>query len=219
VSITQIVEATICVGGVGLAFAARAWRRSYFLDRPLEIWGGKYADAQTALSAAGERVGLTVERVPDGLDWVTDLFVAPVWFFWGDLRTRRPERHLQRWCLSGARPSGRGARVYPSDEGLRFELDLGNAASLWVSTPDRGAPALAGQEGLRALLPTGGPRWTEGLALIERAMSAGVITIRTDSQRLIAFVPRGDAHTPPSTWPALFDLLEALARLLEPQVT
>ena len=43
---------------------------------------------------------------------------------------------------------------------------------------------------------------------LSAAFAAGVITLRTESQRLIAFVPRGDAHTPPTTWPSLFDVLE-----------
>jgi hypothetical protein len=200
------VAAFTLIGTV--AFAAW-WRAAFLRERPIAIWDRELAGPAAAIALAAEATGLTAERLPPGWDWLVDLSLAPVWFFWGDLRTRRPARQLRRWRLAGTR-AGRGARVRFDGEVTFLELDAQPRAPLWAEPAAR--RPFADQEGLRPLLPVGSTQWGAGTAQLEAAFAAGAQRIATSTGALVAEV---DGAVPPARWAPIFDALAALARALE----
>jgi hypothetical protein len=202
---------------VGLAVALFAllalaiyWRRNFLRERPIAIWERSFTGPTEATTVAAAAVGLEVERLPDGLEWVADLLLSPVWFFWGDIRTRRPARQLRRWRLVGRR-GDRAARVCFGDNEVLLELG-GTPASFWVVPPAQ--QPLVDQEGLRALLPSGSERWEAAAPILVRLFAAGVARIQSEGTALVARVQPGET-IPLPRWGTIFDELAALLGLLE----
>jgi hypothetical protein len=201
-----VVGAVTLIGTVAFSIW---WRTGFLRERPLTIWDRQLVGPAEAAALAAEATGLGAERLPPGWEWLIDLALAPVWFFWGDLRTRRPARQLRRWRLQGTR-DGRGVRVRFGDDLVFVELDARPTAPLWAE-PATLRP-FAEQEGLRSLLPVGGERWRAGTALLEVAFAAGALRVASRPGTLVAEVGGG---VPPGRWVPILDALAALARDLE----
>jgi hypothetical protein len=107
-----IYAVAVLVVVLTLAVLAVPYRASFLRERPFTHRGVEYPHATALAHQLGEAATLAPAQAPPGLDWIADFFLAPVWLFWGDLRSRRPVNRLRRWRLDGTRPSGRAAFVH-----------------------------------------------------------------------------------------------------------
>jgi hypothetical protein len=200
--LTLLLSGALCIWGV------IAWRRTYLLEVPLTFGGRALPTAEAAARVVGEETSLVPARGADGLGWVAALLLAPIWFIWGDLRTRRSERHLARWRLLGAR-GDRPAQIalHPDVETVAVAC----ARSAFAADLER---PLDEQEGLRALHPMGGERWQRGLQHVASLQALGFVRLRGDDGLLLgkrAF----DATRATASYARALDELAALAALLE----
>lgn len=200
--VTLLLTGALCIWGV------IAWRRTYLLEVPLTFGGRALPTAEAAAQIVGDETSLAPTRVADGLGWVAALFLAPIWFIWGDLRTRRPERHLARWRLLGAR----GDR--PAQIALHPDVETVAVACTRSAFAADSARPFDEQEGLRALHPMGGERWQRGLHHAAALQALGFVRLRGDDGLLLgqrAF----DATRATASYARALDELVALAALLE----
>lgn len=206
----------LIVGGLGIAVLGAgivgtiAWRRAYAREMPLSIWGREFASAEAAARALAETTRLDIARQSDGLGWVAALFLAPIWFIWGDLRTRRPERHLTRWDLSGKRNADRTATIALGADGSTIAVACAAHAGVAVDL----ARPLDDQEGLRMLHPVGGERWQRAVGHLDALKGLGVTRLCLENGMLegeLPLEPRGGV----TGYATALDELEALAALLE----
>jgi hypothetical protein len=206
----------LIVGGVAVvvvgtgAVGTLAWRRVYVREMPLQLWGLELDNAERAARVLAEATGLDVERQNDGLAWVAALFLAPIWFIWGDLRTRRPERHLARWRLHGKRAAGREVRITLGPDGSLVAVASSGSDGIAV---DLSRP-LEHQEGLRGLHPVGGERWQRSLAHFEALTHLGLTRLRLDGGMLVGELPL-EPRAGMAGYASALGELEALAALLE----
>jgi hypothetical protein len=200
----------LSLAGAGLALlvaSALWWRRDFLRGRPLALWGHEHGGPHAAAEHAAALVGLRAEEGPPNLDWLLDYLLLSVWFFWGDLRTRRPARQLRRWRLRG--------ELHDRDASVRFDdgaalLTLtGHATPLWAVPPRE--RAFVDQEGLRPLLPVGSPRWIDGIGHLSALFALGATRVAVEDGALTATL----VETPPEKWPAAYDELSALLQLIE----
>lgn len=173
------------------------------------MWGRSWASVDDAAAALAEAIGLALERRGGVVGRLLDILVAPVVLFWGDLRTRRPERQLRRFTLRGSR-ADRALAIELGDERAKVTLGCRGSTPLWA---DLGAASLEAEEGLRALYPIGGPRWIAGETILRALAASRVARVALDDGALCAVVPI-DALAPAQA-PPLLDRLIELAALLE----
>jgi hypothetical protein len=203
-----LVGAAVVVLGAGVV-GTLAWRRVYAREMPLQLWGLGFDNAERAARALAETTGLDVERQNDGLAWVAALFLAPIWFIWGDLRSRRPERHLARWRLRG-KHAGREARVMLGADGSQIAVACAGSDGIAV---DLSRP-LEHQEGLRVLHPVGGERWQRSLVHFQALTRLGLTRLRLDRGMLVGELPL-EPRAGMAGYAIALGELEALAALLE----
>jgi hypothetical protein len=197
--IAAIITVTVAASVVGAVW----WRQWFLRERPLELWEREWKSPSELMASLAEKTGFRVETLPPGWDWVLDFSFVTVWFFWGDLRTRRPTRQLKRFRLVGT-SHDRDAHVTFGHDEVTLSINAAEV-SLWVDA-DR---PLRDQEGVRALLPVDGEKWAAGVAALERAFALGVRRITTTDGRLCATGHAGALR--PETWDPLFGVLVALA--------
>ena len=193
---------------VSLALGMWAFRRAYFTERPMRLWSTDFPDAGAVAHALGQRAGLRAEQAPAGSDWIGNFFLAPVWLFWGDLRSGRAETRLSRWRLVGA-PAGRELRVQLGPDRVRAAAKLDRAVPLWARTHE----ALEQQEGLRPFHPVGSPRWVEATTRLRALFAGGADEVRVHGSELTATAAL--ATLSPEKLQVLLFALEALASHLE----
>jgi len=202
---------TAALSALCLVLLALRHRRAYLRELPLHAWGRDFPDAEAVAVEIERTVGLPRRQHPAGLAWLGDFFLSPVWLFWGDLRSSRPERRLSRWCLTGERASGRVATIQLGPDHTTFSLSCRARGAFWA---EAGA-ALEAQEGLRCLHPIGGSRWQAGQARLAALFTRGIGRMRLEAGALHCAVPTGESAPAPSAYAALLDELEALAVTLE----
>ena len=196
---------TIIVGLTVAAMLAGAgwWRRWFLRERPLELWDHEWQSPSELMASLAEKTGLRVELLPPGWDWLLDFSFVTVWFFWGDLRTRRPTRQLKRFRLVGTRHD-RDVHVTFGHDEVTLSINAAEV-TLWADS-DR---PLRDQEGVRSLFPVDGATWAAGVAALERLFALGVLHVRTEDHRLCA---SGHASAlRPEEWDHVFVALVALA--------
>lgn len=193
---------------VALALGMWSFRRGYLAERPMRLWDADFMDAASVAQALGQRAGLYAEQAPPGTAWVGNFFLAPVWLFWGDLRSGRPETRLSRWALRGSL-GARELHVQLGPDEVRAAVKLEKASPLWA----RAQAALEQQEGLRPFHPVGSPRWVEATTRLKSLFASGADEVRVANGRLVATAPL--ATLSPERLPVLLLALEALASHLE----
>ncbi len=202
--ILYLLAAIFLVSFVGLSI----WQwREQGREHPITLWSQRYPGPEAVAAELEAALGLPRERRAGGLRWLGNVFLTPVWLFWGALRAQRSEQQLLRWRVVGVR-QGRAVSVSLDADGATIEIAC-TRPGVWVEP----GPALEQQEGLRPLHPVGGPRWAQTTPLIEASFALGATSIRTDAGVLVARVPL-DALSPTARL-RLFAALEALVATLE----
>jgi hypothetical protein len=168
-----------------LAVLSVPYRTSFLRERPFTHRGVEYPHATALAHQLGEASALAPAQAPPGLDWIADFFLAPVWLFWGDLRSRRPVNRLRRWRLDGTRPSGLAAFVQLGPDLVQLGLVIAAPSCKAVA-----GVALDQQEELRVLHPVGSERWQRGAAALTRLFALGALEVR-GSATLTATFPLG----------------------------
>lgn len=210
---TASMWTSLVMGLFALALCVLAWRyrRAYLRELPLRVWDRDYPDAESVAVELERETGLARRQLPAGLTWLGDLLVSPVWLFWGDLRSSRPERRLSRWRLEGRRADERAASLQLGPDLLCLAVACRARGALWV---ELGA-AFEAQEGLRGLHPVGGEHWRSGTAHLAALGRRGQVRLIVETGVLSLDTPV-DAQAPMQrACGFLLDELAALARVLE----
>lgn len=198
--------ATFGFACVCMALYAASYRRRYLTSDPLTLWGMTFESAEAVANHLHALTGLRVVRRPAGSRWLLALVLDPILLIWGDLRSRRPERHLDGWSLEATPEIEPSVRIELSP--LRASIGVRSEVALWTD----GARAWTEEEGLRAWHPVGGDRWAHGTTRLEVLRARGVTRLRHADGMLWADAPLDTVDA--ASYPTLIANLTELARPL-----